>query len=201
MKKYFKILLAFFLIACNSNEKENALILKEQELEQKINELNLKLQEIEDKNQENQIEKTDEKIVSTPIYNGTKYVYAYFEVLRPRVEEEKIQKDKFGFDYEYVYGIYMDEVTYASDVEKVDNYNEDKKYMFLDNVRCTLPPGINVLSKYRESKSSRLQFSSQQEADILSGKYNQRILKENVLVFDTYKEASISRNKRLNITP
>jgi|GEM_PF-1881762 len=211
--KYFVLFFVFTLFSCNSGSNS--------ELEQRLTQLekeNNKLKEqIEDKIQKPN-EPTTQSIQNTNLIpqnkselfeptnksnlnigGNTKFVYVIIKTKEPELEHSEgvyISDGVGGFggtrtnDINYVK---WENYAYKSEIQEIQNYNEDKKFRLLDEVESLTRQKLSirdinfrseVFMKVRdENERSKLENNSI------------KIIDRKACVFDTYKEASEHKNK------
>jgi len=194
------------LTGCNNSEimqKESEL--KQKELELKDRETSIKEQEKIDS--EIKIQSHKEALIR---HTQSKFIYVVIKTNEPRIESNKIelpppiQKDPIqssnlltGLVPEPVEPHYVQEPKYlkyavsqyyyyTSDIVEIPNYSEDSRYMVVDKYQ-------NQVNISLASANIRIQSeNSYMPGDHVNA--DAKIISKESFVFDSYKEASISRD-------
>ncbi len=205
------ILLTILYSCSNKNsEKEYELHLKNQELRIKEREILLKQKEEQLENQEDSLLYEKKSKVyndfssETPHkdkVNEIKYAIAYYRILGPKFKHTEFSyetvpsirsdgsfdlKDKITPSSDE---IFMTEYNFVSDIKTIENYNEDEKFRFMDEMEN------KIHLKYSNINFGAYELSKKQKEDLYNGKFKHKILNSEVYVYDTYKEASIKKSQ------
>ena len=109
---------------------------------------------------------------------------------------------KYSFTEDGIFAIEWNKMVYTSKVISIENYTEDEKYKLLDEVEASLRQSefsiaeFNLVSKMPRSHIGDLNKYDRKRNEL--SKVKCKIVKRDCFVFDTYKNASIERNKYNN---
>lgn len=198
------LLIVFVIISgCKNNDnKKNELEFKERELELRERELNLKEKNLKilDKKEENTNEtKVNSSNIQSPSINinsessPTKYAYMMFSVSEPKLIKDEWTSsvpDLFGKRSETttMYRAEYEKYSYTTEIQELRNYNEEIKFKYIDKME------ENVLFRSNLSfKNDVFRLSDNDKKSLEDD--GAKIIDKKINVFNTYKEASIHKNK------
>lgn len=204
VKTILGVLILLIVFGCkNTDNKNSELELKEKELELRERELNLKEENLRKLNQID--ENTNEANISTHDNqyqpnntniesNSIKYVYMVFSVSEPKLIKETFMpsgNDIFGnprTGIETFYRVEYEKYTYTTEIQELKNYNEDIKFKYIDKME------ENVLNRANLSFNTDVFRLSDEDKESIRDN-GAKIINKKMNEFNTYKEASIHRNK------
>lgn len=196
MKLYIFIIFYYLLLVSCDNTVEKRLEEREAALKHKENILLAKENKINDSKvipQQNQIEKVSPKYVYVVITVNKPDITSKTEDLNKTLREnlQKINRENLGSGiiaaeipdpfYFTTYNTYPHYFTYISNIIDVNNATEDNKYRIMDNYQKGLEQALKTEDEIYTSK--------------INHKRSSTIEKRECKVFDSYAEASISKNK------
>lgn len=188
-----------FQIACqNTSTKEQELKLKEKELELREKELKQKENNVSN-NSTIPNENFKSSFQSPPNPQTTKYVYVVFQVREPKLlHSEPITisgTDRFtpSTTIPESNSVTYENFVYAGEVREIAEYNEDKKYEYMDIVEASFRKKLSSLPDDFEY-SVVMNVGDKKEREQLLREHKTQILDRKIEVFNSYKEASIHRN-------
>jgi hypothetical protein len=189
---------AIFQIACQSTStKEQEIKLKEKELELRERELKQKENNVNN-NSTIPNENLKPSFQPSPEPKTAKYVYVVFKVREPKLHHSDAKYGQSGFD-KYtptipatpeINFVTFENHLYAGEVQEIADYNEDKKYEYMDIME----------SNFREKLSGDFELgvmqnvSDKEEREQLLRENKTKIIDRKIEVFNSYKEASIHKN-------
>jgi uncharacterized membrane protein len=133
-----------------------------------------------------------------------KFVYIVTKVSIPTLHTEQIG----GYtDYStntytpinYYYLIEWEKHCYSTEINEIDDYNEDEKYKFLDKIENNIKSNFLYSDGNYESSVNTNCNSESKKVELLENK--SKITYHQIFEFDTYAEASLSKQANLDINP
>lgn len=156
--------------------------------------------------QENEAPSIDtnfETVKNMEAINPTKFVYVLIKIKEPKFSHlDGYRQMNDNLVYEQVIEerneVFWEEVIYTTDINEIKDFNEDAKYRFLDEVE----PIIRMKLAYADSNFSNNVYGKCTDASKKSSlvENHSKLIDKNIFVFDSYKEASIHREKSSNLS-
>ncbi len=186
MKFLFKFIIfscffTIFLESCQNNknklrEKERELALREQRIREEEQLLN-------------------QKKYSKP----TKYVYIVVQIREPKLISAVYlpATDSWGVGKKIPAKITFEKKQYVGQINKIEEYDEDKKYEFMDKMEIEFGRTIIANIESRLSHEIFLEDNAVVEIERLEKQAKAKIVGRELKIFDSYSEASISRQKMI----
>jgi hypothetical protein len=125
-----------------------------------------------------------------------KYVFAVFTVEEPDLiieKEEYYSDDPYDLNLKYKdkYDVILNKVSYKTEIQEIYGYNEDIKYKILDDFEIEVNDKIILKSSvYRDNLWIKCKDDGLRD---LFKNYEFKIIDRQVQLFDSYSEASKSR--------
>lgn len=202
--------LLFAVLACNDKSvKEKELELKERELNLRESELKNKLEKEATVNSIEHNKPQSQTNENTPENNNitiveknatTKYILVLVHTKEPKLYHDVLTSHSpldASPDKEVNYVSFVD-YAYYSDVIEVKNFTESSKYRAMDNFEKGIQNKLFWVNRNFESEVKQKVLSSRSEQDRLLEAGEAKIADRKCFVFNTYSEASQSRNKKNN---
>ena len=200
--KWFPLFCLFIFFACSNKDtaKEKELELREREV--KLKEEDLKRKEEDSKNYPVDALKKAEQTTYEPIVikdniGSKKYIYVAIKTEEPRLyhldsgptyADNEGLKTIPGFN-----SVDWKNFIYQSDIFEIINYTESEQYKHMDTFENQVNSGFNESNNNFKSEVI-FKVKSQNEQNKLLQEVS-KILDRKCYVFETYKDASIHRNK------
>lgn len=122
-----------------------------------------------------------------------KFLIATFKTEEPQVDYFEGYPDIHHLDGGFIKGVdsktfvFLEERNYYSDIQEILNYNEDEKYRFLDAMESIMEDKLFMINvNFRSSLSVERDYSKRTSLEENKAK----IISRDVVVFDSYSEAS-----------
>ena len=173
MKKYLIIVFSLLLISCFTEPKKVNLSLEEDKSTESLNDVNNK-------------HETETRIVEE---NLPKFIYAKLKISKPVLYGRKYNS---MLDLASYCDIMYEDAEYITDITEVAFYDEDIKYKLLDKVEKTIENNSTVLQQNLYGNAV-VDYGYEAAEHLKNEKYKIKINTKEVLVFDSYAEASKSR--------
>jgi hypothetical protein len=176
------------------SSKEKELELKERELGIRERELKAKENEIRNENNAEVLPK-QQPVAPIPIaIEAPKYIYAVFKVQEPKLDhiESKyfVGSDRLSSSPE-INMVSYDTYIYLSEIKEIANFDENKQYEYLDKFEAKVNEQLMFNTSFETAIYTRVSDRDEQEK---LKKNTPKIIDRKIKVFNTYKEASISKN-------
>lgn len=142
---------------------------------------------------EYQTESTDIENVGN---SKPKYVFAVFTVEEPELiikKEEYYSNDPYDLNLKYrdIYDVELNKVSYKTEIQEIYGFDEDIKYKILDDFEIEVNDKLILKSSvYRDNLWIKCKDEGLRD---LFKNYEFKIMDRQVLSFDSYNEASKSR--------
>lgn len=198
MRKSIIIEVLFLLILLSSCDtaRTKELELKEKELAIRERELNSR-QAANTNNPAPIVTPPYSSSPSTPDTKPSKYVYVLFKVDQP-VLHHTDSRYMTGIDHlsssPELNFVDNDSYVYTSQIKEITNYDENKEYQYVDEVESSLRQKLIFNTSFETNVMSRVSDRDEQQK-LLENK--PKVVDRRAKVFDSYKEASVTRNNKM----
>lgn len=142
---------------------------------------------------EYQTESTDIENVEN---SKPKYVFTVFTVEEPQLtikKEEYYSDDPYDLNLKYrdIYDVELNKVSYKTEIQEIYGYNDDIKYKIIDDFEIEVNDKL-ILKSSVYSDNLWIKCKDEGLRDLFKN-YEFKIIDRQVLSFDSYSEASKSR--------